>query len=110
MTESQTYFSLSPEDKIDALEVAASKLGRPADLIEKDIWVVWVLDALFDSDLGEHLVFKGGTSLSKVMGRKKRALPAMQSAPTSQANAQDVRCTKCDFVRDRGRSGLTDGG
>ncbi|WP_169833681.1 nucleotidyl transferase AbiEii/AbiGii toxin family protein, partial [Tritonibacter mobilis] len=66
MTESQTYFSLSREDKIDALEVAASKLGRPADLLEKDIWVVWVLDALFDSALGEHLVFKGGTSLSKV--------------------------------------------
>ncbi|KZX95603.1 MULTISPECIES: nucleotidyl transferase AbiEii/AbiGii toxin family protein [unclassified Sulfitobacter] len=66
MTESQTYFSLSREDKIDALEVAASKLGRPADLLEKDIWVVWVLNALFDSDLGEHLVFKGGTSLSKV--------------------------------------------
>ena len=56
MTESQTYFSLSRVDKIDALEVAASKLGRPADLLEKDIWVVWVLNALFDSDLGEHLV------------------------------------------------------
>ena len=66
MTESQTYFSLAREDKIDALEVAASKLGRPADLLEKDVWVVWVLNALFDSDLGEHLVFKGGTSLSKV--------------------------------------------
>ncbi|SEQ95064.1 hypothetical protein SAMN04488092_11765 [Thalassovita taeanensis] len=34
MTESQTYFSLSREDKIDALEVAVSKLGRPADLLE----------------------------------------------------------------------------
>lgn len=66
MTGSQTYFSLSSADKIDALEVAASKLGRPADLLEKDIWVVWVLNALFDSELGEHLVFKGGTSLSKV--------------------------------------------
>ncbi|KUP94034.1 nucleotidyl transferase AbiEii/AbiGii toxin family protein [Tritonibacter horizontis] len=66
MTESQTYFSLSREDKIDALEVAASKLGRPADLLEKDVCVAWVLNALFDSDLGEHLVFKGGTSLSKV--------------------------------------------
>ena len=66
MTGSQTYFSLSREDKIDALEVAASKLGRPADLLEKDVWVVWALNALFDSDLGEHLVFKGGTSLSKV--------------------------------------------
>lgn len=44
MTESQTYFSLSREDKNDALEVAASTLGRPADILEKDIWVVWVLN------------------------------------------------------------------
>ena len=60
-----TYFGLSAADKIDALETAASTLGRPADLLEKDIWVVWALDALFVSPVGEHLVFKGGTSLSK---------------------------------------------
>ncbi|MDA8586526.1 nucleotidyl transferase AbiEii/AbiGii toxin family protein [Rhodobacteraceae bacterium] len=60
-----TYFGLSVSDKIDALEAAATSLGRPADLLEKDIWVVWALDALFDSPIGEHLVFKGGTSLSK---------------------------------------------
>ena len=34
-------------------------------LLEKDIWVVWALQALFSSSLGEHLVFKNGTSLSK---------------------------------------------
>lgn len=66
MSNAQTYFSLADQDKIDALETAASKLGRPADLLEKDIWVVWSLNALFDSALGESLVFKGGTSLSKV--------------------------------------------
>ena len=63
---SQTYFELSTEDKIDALEAAASALGRPADLLEKDIWVVWALNALFDNPVGDHLVFKGGTALSKV--------------------------------------------
>ena len=66
MAQTSDYFSLSDNDKIDALETAASKLGRPADLLEKDIWVVWALNALFDSALGESLVFKGGTSLSKV--------------------------------------------
>ncbi|PHS19333.1 MAG: hypothetical protein COA78_00335 [Blastopirellula sp.] len=66
MSNVQTYFSLTDQDKIDALETGASKLGRPADLLEKDIWVVWSLNALFDSALGESLVFKGGTSLSKV--------------------------------------------
>lgn len=66
MTERPNYFALSSNDKIDALEAGASVLGRPADLLEKDIWVVWVLNVLFDSALAESLVFKGGTSLSKV--------------------------------------------
>jgi len=47
------------------LGVAATASGRPVHLLEKDIWVVWTLDALFSSDFGKHLVFKGGTSLSK---------------------------------------------
>jgi hypothetical protein len=61
----ESYFSLSKDDQIALLETAASDLGRPPDLLEKDIWVVWALNALFDSSLGESLVFKGGTSLSK---------------------------------------------
>lgn len=65
MSESASYFQLSKQDKVDALETAASTLGRPSDLLEKDIWVVWALNALFASEIGEHLVFKGGTSLSK---------------------------------------------
>ncbi len=34
-------------------------------MLEKDIWVVWTLQALFEDPVGDHLVFKGGTSLSK---------------------------------------------
>lgn len=45
--------------------VAADRSGRPVHLLEKDVWVVWALKALFAAPLGEHLVFKGGTSLSK---------------------------------------------
>lgn len=59
------YFDLSLNDRNDALQVAASRSGRPAHLLEKDIWVVWTLRALFDAPFAAHLVFKGGTSLSK---------------------------------------------
>jgi len=62
----ENYLTLSREDRLEALGVAATKSGRGAHLLEKDIWVVWTLDALFSSDFGKHLVFKGGTSLSKV--------------------------------------------
>lgn len=64
----ELFLSLSAEDRKEALLVAADKTGRPAYLLEKDVWVVWTLDALFDSPFGEHLVFKGGTSLSKCYG------------------------------------------
>jgi hypothetical protein len=59
------FLKLSPKDRREALEVAASRSGRPAHLLEKDVWVVWALGALFASALGPNLVFKGGTSLSK---------------------------------------------
>ena len=60
------FFRLSARDRADALGVAASLSGRPAHILEKDIWVVWTLHALFEAAFAEHLVFKGGTSLSKV--------------------------------------------
>ncbi len=61
----EAFLALSSADRRDALEAAASASGRPLHLLEKDVWVVWALAALFDSAFGEHLVFKGGTSLSK---------------------------------------------
>lgn len=42
-------------------------------LIEKDYWVCWTLSQLFQlQDLKESLLFKGGTSLSKVYGAIER--------------------------------------
>jgi len=68
----ELFLRLPPEDRREILEIAATKSGRPPHLLEKDVWVVWALDALFDSDLGERLVFKGGTSLSKAYGVIRR--------------------------------------
>ena len=46
---------------------SARKLGVKEAIVEKDFWVVWVLDKIFlDNRLKDILVFKGGTSLSKV--------------------------------------------
>ena len=63
---SESWFALSRADQAEALEVAAGRTGRPAHLLEKDIWVVWALSAIYASPLAEKLTFKGGTSLSKV--------------------------------------------
>jgi len=49
-------------------ETAARRAMNPA-IVEKDFWVCWVLKHLFaDRTFGHHMVFKGGTSLSKVYG------------------------------------------
>lgn len=64
----EAFLSLTREDQIEALGVAASRSGLSPHILEKDIWVVWTLNALFSGPEGEHLVFKGGTSLSKAYG------------------------------------------
>ncbi len=61
----EVFLGLSRAERADALGVAADASGRPADLLEKDVWVVCSLEALFAAPFREHLVFKGGTSLSK---------------------------------------------
>lgn len=67
-----SYFALSSADRRDALGVAAAQSGRPADLLEKDIWVVWALGGLFAGHFAGDLTFKGGTSLSKGFGVIRR--------------------------------------
>ncbi|CAN7422520.1 nucleotidyl transferase AbiEii/AbiGii toxin family protein [Variovorax sp. LjRoot290] len=59
------YFALSKEDQGEVIEQAREKTGRPTHLLEKDVWIVWTLGALFESALAADLTFKGGTSLSK---------------------------------------------
>lgn len=66
MNNSVRWFDLSRADQVDALEVAAARSGRPAHLLEKDIWVVWTLAAIYNAPSATPLTFKGGTSLSKV--------------------------------------------
>jgi hypothetical protein len=62
----ESWFELSRQDQAEALEVAAARSGRPAHLLEKDLWVVWTLAAIYASSIADMLTFKGGTSLSKV--------------------------------------------
>ena len=66
MNNSVRWFNLSDADQVDALEMAAARSGRPAHLLEKDIWVVWTLAAIYNAPSATLLTFKGGTSLSKV--------------------------------------------
>lgn len=93
----EPFLSLSAEDRRDALGVAADRSGRPPHLLEKDVWVVWALQTIFGSALGEHLVFKGGTSLSKVYG-------VIQRFSEDVDLTYDIRAIAPDLVGDNGEA------
>lgn len=60
---------LSAGERRDLFQESARERGTNPAVIEKDFWVCWVLKHLFaDTELGTRLVFKGGTTLSKVFG------------------------------------------
>ena len=90
----ERYLDLAPVDRREVLDVAASASGRPVYLLEKDIWVVWSLATLFGAALGEPLVFKGGTSLSKAYGATRRFSEDVDLT-------YDIRALAPELVRDR---------
>lgn len=48
------------------MEQSAIRLSLPVQAVEKDLWVTAMLQIMFGLPCAESLVFKGGTSLSKV--------------------------------------------
>lgn len=60
----------SDSERSDLFLAAANRVGTTVQNIEKDFWVCWTLDALFNGlqPGGPRLLFKGGTSLSKAYG------------------------------------------
>lgn len=66
----QDIIAATEADRRDLFLSTSMRLGTPIQNIEKDFWVCWVLDLLFN-DAGEgepRLLFKGGTSISKSHG------------------------------------------
>src|SRR5260370_840445 len=60
---------LPAADRADLFVVTGTGRGLTAEMIEKDFWVCWALKRLFTlPDPPAGLLFKGGTSLSKVFG------------------------------------------
>lgn len=61
---------LPAEQRNELFALAAERLGMGSvAVVEKDFWVCWTLKHLFGHPkLSELLIFKGGTSLSKVFG------------------------------------------
>ena len=61
-----SFLELPGHERRLYFEQAAARRGLSAVVLEKDFWVCWLLGVLFRSEFHDSLVFKGGTSLSKV--------------------------------------------
>lgn len=60
------FKTITAEDRRDMFIITAERMHLSEGIIEKDYWVCFVLDYLFnDSPWKDSLAFKGGTSLSK---------------------------------------------
>ena len=70
----QRVLASASQDRRDLFITAARRIGTTEQNVEKDFWVCWTLDALFNSGAADapRLLFKGGTSLSKAFGLIQR--------------------------------------
>jgi predicted nucleotidyltransferase component of viral defense system len=59
------WLKLTKERKVDILNQVSNRTGLPPIAIEKDWWVTLTLHCTFNQAYSPHIVFKGGTSLSK---------------------------------------------
>lgn len=66
------FLKLPPNERHLYIEQAAIQKNVSPVIMEKDFWVCWLLNILFESEFADSLVFKGGTSLSKVFGAINR--------------------------------------
>jgi hypothetical protein len=112
----------SDADRRDVFLAAARRLGTAVSYIEKDFWVCWTLDAMFNAADVRHpvgLLFKGGTSLSKSYGLIDRFsediditvfradLGADASVEALETLGGKQRRTRLDAIRDACRTFIT---
>ena len=65
---SESFLGLDAQEQSKIYRALAPRLARSPVVLEKDVWVCWVLQNLFNMPDRLPMAFKGGTSLSKVFG------------------------------------------
>jgi hypothetical protein len=111
------FLKAKPQDRRDLFLGAAARLGTPEYNVEKDFWVTWMLDVLFNGLPAGHprVLFKGGTSLSKAYGLISRFsediditvfredLGQAASVPELEAMSRKKRQARLDAIKDASR-------
>ena len=66
------FYRFSAEQKREIINQAVNRTGLSPQIIEKDLWVTVFLQLIFSLPFADKLVFKGGTSLSKIWNLTER--------------------------------------
>ena len=103
----EKFIKLNQIERKNIIQKAANDLGLRFDIVEKDIWVCYVLQKLFSNDkLKNNLIFKGGTCLSKAYDAidrfsedvditiNSKVLNIEESSQTSSGNQKYVKRNK----------------
>jgi hypothetical protein len=61
------FHTIDKAEKVAIFNAIATEKGMTPFAVEKDWWVSRTLEIIFQMDIDKHLVFKGGTSLSKAL-------------------------------------------
>jgi hypothetical protein len=111
------WLTLSKERRIEILNQATELTGLPAIAIEKDWWVTLCLNASFSLPYSNHIVFKGGTSLSKGWDLIERFSEDIDLAidrklfgfegNISKTQIRKLRKQSCEFISKEFLKGLT---
>ena len=103
------FLDLPADERRLYIEQAAIRRNVSPVVLEKDFWVCWLLGILFESEFAGSLVFKGGTSLSKVFGvieRFSEDIDLSLSPDVSETPGSRHKPESGEQVDDKGRSCL----
>ncbi len=102
------WYKLTASRKRTIIEEVAARQGLPTQAVEKDWWVTQCLRAIFQSSVASHIIFKGGTSLSKGWGLIDRFSEDIDlsidrellgfSGELSKSQITKLRKRSCEFV------------
>jgi len=98
-------------ERIDRLNKIAITTGLPGEATEKDWWVTMTLRALFSCKCAGHIVFKGGTSLSKAWNLIERFSEDIDIAidrdffgfdgELKRKQINNLRRASCSYIKDK---------
>lgn len=98
------FIKLNSDERKNLIQKVANDLGLRFDIIEKDIWVCYVLQKLFSCEqLKDNLVFKGGTCLSKAYDAIGRFSEDVDITINSNVLKISGESQKIDKIKSRNR-------